>query len=58
MTDITGGKPTNFRYLTIGWPGVITLVFGKVQNESGSLQGYIQLVVWKISTQISCKWLP
>ena len=47
---------TQWRVIYLG-PRWLQITFGSAEYVGGAVQGYIQVVIWKISMQISVKWL-
>ena len=43
--------------IVLGWDYLCIVIGSLTDPTSGSLMGYVQVVIWKISTQLSCKWL-
>ena len=50
-------KEITRKVFVLGFDPYLLLIFGSAVFETGSVQGYVQFIVWKISIQLSVKWV-
>ena len=55
-TQFISPDKTAWRVIYFGYRSAQVSV-GSADYDSGAIQGYIQIVIWKISIQLSVKWL-
>jgi len=54
-TSFVSPEKIVLRVFCIG-PKWMQIVFGSAENTIGSVQGYIQVILWRINMLLSVKW--